>query len=342
MVDIEEDPMLWLREFVTGLISLVFVNMLTGVITVLIIHSGLRPRSKLPVLLCGIFLLIVLSSFCFNPKTHIVGSIVGGVSMGFTSPLQAAAWLQRKLEDPTFPISDLEIIFRIAIPAAVPSKRRPPESPVTQTLRGLVYLTLASSTHHWFDTAIDHGGIRLDVMGILFVLFTTTGALNLTSATLGFLGFPSPSPFQRPLLSPSMANFWGSRWNAPVSDSLRLAIYDPLTKARGWSKAAASMMCFLASGIAHECLLFYCGVRDSRMEWLLFFVSSGVLTLVEKKAQLLLGSDVMKRFLAVAVFGVSLHFGFFPVMVRTGMAKVGVKGLGTGPFLLKHVVRTYF
>lgn len=342
MVNIEEDPILWLRQFVTGLISLFFINTLTGAYTVLIIHSGLKPRSKLCLLLFGITPLTILSSFCFSPKTHIVGSIVGGVSMGFTSPLQAAAWLQRKLDNPSFPVSNLEILFRIAIPAAVPSKRRPPEPPFTQTCRGIVYLCLASSTTHWFDTAIDHGGFRLDVMGILFVLFTTTGALNLTSASLGFLGFPSPSPFQRPLLSTSVANFWGSRWNAPVSDSLRIAIYDPLTKAHGWSKAGASMMCFLASGIAHECLLLYCGVRDSRMEWLVFFVSSGVLTLVERKVQPLLASDLLKRLVTVTAFCISLHFGFFPVVVRTGMAKVGVKGLGTGPFLMRHLFRTYF
>lgn len=338
MYDIESEPVLWLSEFIQGLLQLVCVNIFTGFFTVFMMHTTLIPSPhKLPFLLSIVFLLAYLSSHIFDPKTHIIGSIIGSVSMTFTVPLQSAAWLQRYLSNPSLPVSNPEVILRVAVPAALPSKRHPPEHPLRQFFRGAMYLALSARLGFMFDHLIRVGGFRLTLLGMCYVWISATGALNLTSAALGALGFPSPSPFRNPVFSPSLAHFWAGRWNAPVSDALRTAIYEPLRKGRGWSPAWSAMMCFVISAIAHEVVLLYCGVRNSRGEWLAFFVLSGVLVLVEKKLHTVLKAEVLRRLFTILSFGFMFHWLFLPVTVRTGFAQAGVKALGSGGILVDHM-----
>lgn len=342
MHEINEQPVLWIAEFARGLCALVLINIFSGIWTVRVIHSELSPYSKLPVCLIGFAFLNALAFHCFDPKTHLIGSCVSAVSLGFTAPLQAAAWLLRKVANPSEPTSDREIILRIAIPAASPSVRHPAESPYTQVLRGTIYLYLGISSIHLFDEYLRIGGVRLDIISMFLLATCATATLNFSSAALGLFGFPSPPPFRCPVLSPTLAQFWAGRWNAPVSDSLRVAIYDPLRKIHGWSKPAACMACFFVSGVAHELVLLYCGVHDSHGEWFCFFMLSGASILLESKVHAIVASPLLRWAFAVGAFFTLFHCLFVPVAVRTGYARAGVLAMDAGPILVKHFYAKYF
>lgn len=342
MHDIDEQPVLWIFELAKGLIALFLINLVSGIWTVYVIHSKLSASSKLPICLLGFFLLSLLSSQCFDPKTHIIGSCISAVTMAFTSPLQAAACVMRKIANPSEPTSDKEIIFRTALPAALPSIYRPAESAYTQILRGIVYLAIGALSGHMFDEYLLIGDIRLDMLGMLLVFTCANGVFNLTSAILALAGFPSPSPFRNPALSPSLTQFWAGRWNAPVSDALRVSLYDPLRKIRGWPKPAACMACFCASGVAHELVLLFCGVHNSRGGWFCFFILSGVSTILEKKIHTFMVSPLLRRVFGFMVFFTLFHYFFLPVTLRTGFARAGVRAMETGVILTKRFYATYF
>lgn len=339
MYNIEDDPLSWLGEFGTGLITLFLVQVLTGCWTIAVIRARILPNLKLPVCVLGVCVLSVLSSQIFDPATHMLGSTIAAVSMSFTAPLQAAAWVRIKVAKPSEETPAYAIIMRIAIPAALPSVRHPPERPVTQFLRGSAYITLGILLRSFFEPAIHMGGIPLNLLSIALVTCIATGALNYTSAILGFLGAPSPSPFRRPLLSPSMARFWSGRWNAPVSDALRVAIYDPLRSKYSCSRATASMACFFASAVAHELILVYCGVRDSRGEWFAFFMLSGVATMLESKVHRMVKNPIARYLLGVCTFYTLFHSLFVPVTIRTGFAMEGVRAIGSGPVLINYLFK---
>lgn len=342
MHDFEDNPVLWFVELAWGISLLFCVQILAGCWTVSVIRSPLPSTLRLPVTLSGVGFLSILSSRIFDPTTHIIGSVTGAVAMAFTTPLQAVAWVRRKTSNPSEPTNNIEIILRIAIPAAMPGPKRRPELPSVQILRGIFYMYTGAMSRHLFPILVREGGLLLDMLGLFFVLTTATGALNFTSAILGLLGIRSPSPFCAPLLSPSMAAFWSGRWNAPVSDSLRIAIYEPLHKQHGWSRAAASMACFFASAVAHEAVLIYCGMYDSRGEWFCFFMLCGLATMLEKKVHCFLKSRLQRYVFGVTTLSVLFHVFFVPVTLRTGFAHAGVRAIGAGPVLMQYLYDNYF
>ena len=53
-----------------------------------------------------------------------------------------------------------------------------------------------------------------------------------------------------PILSTSLSEFWGRRYNKLMSAFFRFTIFDPLRE-RGFSAAEASMVSFATSGLIH-------------------------------------------------------------------------------------------
>lgn len=341
MHELEENPVLWFADLGRGLLALFLLQLLTGYWTVSIIRSSLSKSAKLPVCLAGITFLTLLSSTIFHPSTHLLGCMIGAVSMVFTSPLQAAAWVQRKTSSPSEKTSDIEIILRIAIPASLPNPKYPLESPSVQLLRGISYISVAALSRRHVARAVDEGGLFVDAFGLFFVLSSTTGTLNFTSAVLGAFGVRSPSPFRAPLLSPSVGSFWSGRWNAPVSDSLRIGVYEPLRRLHGWSRASATLACFIVSGVCHEIILIYCGVYDSRGEWFCFFMLCGLATVLEKKVHQYITGRWAQYVGGVVCLSVLFHVFFAPVALRTGFAKAGVRAIGAGPELVHFLLSSY-
>ena len=151
--------------------------------------------------------------------------------------------------------------------------------------------------------------------------------------------------FDMPFLSTSATNFWAKRWNLVAGTLLREVVYEPIIEGsmtatptreqgskrrRGKAKKpsaarrlAATTTCFLASGLAHEIIMWYmCGAREFGWEWTAFFTAQAPLCTLEwfikRRTKLRFPTP-----LAIVVFlTVELtiaKFLFFPPVVRQGL-----------------------
>ncbi|XVF70776.1 hypothetical protein PTKIN_Ptkin11bG0189400 [Pterospermum kingtungense] len=101
------------------------------------------------------------------------------------------------------------------------------------------------------------------------------------------LGCELEPQFNAPLVSTSLQDFWGHRWNLRVSDILRATIYDPL---RGilkrrippqWATYVAVFITFMASGLMHELLYYHITRASPTWEVTWFFVLQGIFVDIE-------------------------------------------------------------
>jgi hypothetical protein len=88
------------------------------------------------------------------------------------------------------------------------------------------------------------------------------------------IGMEVKPQFNRPHLASSLRDFWGRRWNLPVSAVLRASVYDPIRARAG--KEAGILATFLVSGLMHEALVYYFTLRPPTGEMAVYFVLHGV------------------------------------------------------------------
>lgn len=353
MYDVEQTPILWLLELLAALCTMFVLQLVCGAIVLIVIRYRAPLSVQYALVLFTCTLLGILSTTVVDRKTHLSCAIMSGLSFGFVTPLRAFAHihqykvlaesnpdLQVKQSSNWFvPSTGMDVVLHIAIPASFPSSLNPPDASKYQLRRAIIYLTAASLTYEVYDQIISHGGLLVDLYALTVVTWGACGMLNLSSALLGSFGQRSARPFRSPLTSPSITQFWAGRWNAPVSDSLRFGVYDPLLKA-GVSRATSTIVCFLISGISHEIILLYAGVRTSKGEWLTFFTLSGVATIVERYLYSKIhGMRPVKRILSTVVLFSLFHIFFVPVTLRTGLAKEGVRSLAAGRVVLTVLVK---
>lgn len=319
--------MQWLRELGRGLALLLTIQLLSGYITLLTIHSNIPSPYKLPVCLSALLVLAVVSSRIFDPETHLIGRVLGALSMLFTAPLQASMWIDRSFAGHKVPIRT--IILRTAIPAALPSIKYPSESPFVQVVRGMAFIFLTCILSGPYIAVLSYGGIIGDVATLLFLSVGASGMLSLTSAFVGALGERSPSPFRNALMSDNMGKFWGGNWNAVVSDALRGGLYEPALR-RGMHRDLAALWCFVISGAAHEAVLVYCGERESRGEWAKFFILAGIAAGLERRMK---GS---RRIIGAVILFLLFRWLFVPVVVRGDLAARAATSMGFGNVLIQQ------
>lgn len=96
--------------------------------------------------------------------------------------------------------------------------------------------------------------------------------------------------FNSPLLSASLREFWGGRWNLTAGRLLRACAYQPMRGA-GVPAHLAAGVTFVTSGLAHEAIVFYGSATvaeycDGRVrgQWLAFFAAQGALVAAERAA----------------------------------------------------------
>ncbi|OMO79230.1 putative acyltransferase [Corchorus capsularis] len=93
--------------------------------------------------------------------------------------------------------------------------------------------------------------------------------------------------FEAPLLSTSLQNFWGRRWNRRSSDMFRATIYDPVKSlfkpiiGPRWSSLPAVFVTFVVSGFIHEVLYYHITRQFPTWEVTWFFVLQGILVDIE-------------------------------------------------------------
>lgn len=76
------------------------------------------------------------------------------------------------------------------------------------------------------------------------------GIFDIVAGVYRFRGIPVAELFRSPLLSRSLSEFWGRRWNAGFSEMMSILVDRPLRAHVG--RNGALMASFLASGLLHE------------------------------------------------------------------------------------------
>lgn len=342
MYDVDEDPLSWALEFVICQIVVFILQLIAGILTVKISNTNLTIFQKYICLSLCLLFISYLSYLTFDPNTHLMGSMIAGLSLAFITPLQASSYIHQTHNSPYTKLK-YEAIIRIAIPAADPTPTRKPQNPVTQFIKGCLFFTAMVPF-----TPIASRVIEMDIKllttltAFIALRLMADGALNLISCVRGFLGVSASDPFNSPLNSTSQSSFWAFRWNTPVSQALRDGIAIPLIHNLGLHPGIANYACFLASGASHEFILWFAGIYGSKGEWFLFFVMAGFTTALEKLflsgAKFKFWKMVFGWFAIVLLF----HTLFVPVTVRTGLAQTGLKTFGDGVTVIRALYKFVF
>lgn len=106
------------------------------------------------------------------------------------------------------------------------------------------------------------------------------GLFNILAGAWRFGGVNLHPLFRAPLLSKSLTEFWGRRWNLAFSEMTAIAVYRPLAARFGNRPALAAS--FLFSGLLHE-LAISVPVRAGFGLPLLYFLLHGGLMMVERE-----------------------------------------------------------
>lgn len=120
---------------------------------------------------------------------------------------------------------------------------------------------------------------------IFFVLEIVSALL--AKLTKFFLGLHLEPQFNEPLLSTSLRDFWGRRWNLLVTSIMRPTVFQPI---RGLTLRPlgpvlatylAVMAAFVVSAVMHELMFFYLGRVRPTFEVTWFFLLQGVSVCLE-------------------------------------------------------------
>jgi len=87
------------------------------------------------------------------------------------------------------------------------------------------------------------------------------------------------------ILSSTLREFWGKRYNRLVSTLLRESVFQPLRNQAGWNATAASIASFTVSGVLHMHVAMV-GFGGGALPALLFFLLHGAGCALETKLQL--------------------------------------------------------
>nr|CAB3482507.1 unnamed protein product [Digitaria exilis] len=190
--------------------------------------------------------------------------------------------------DPTLP--SLQFVLTTALPIELviipsgvhPDKARSMAGPVsTSSLASFTFkvAVIAAITRLYKYFHEMHLYVRLVLYGVhvwcsMELLFAGAAA-----ACRGVLGVEVKPQFDKPYLATSLQDFWGRRWNLPVSAILRASVYDPVRARAG--KEAGVVATFVVSGLMHEALVYYFTLEPPTGEMVAFFLLHGVCRVAE-------------------------------------------------------------
>jgi alginate O-acetyltransferase complex protein AlgI len=135
----------------------------------------------------------------------------------------------------------------------------------------------------WLRTAAwSEDGARVAATALLLPglsLILHFGLFNVAAGAWRLLGVDARPLFRAPLLSTSLAEFWGRRWNLAFSEMTAIGIYRPVAGRLG--RGPATGLAFLASGLLHE-LAISVPVGAGYGLPMCYFLLHGGLTLAER------------------------------------------------------------
>lgn len=152
---------------------------------------------------------------------------------------------------------------------------------------GVKRTTEIESWRRWTATALLLLGLSLAVH---------FGFFNILTGIWRYFGARCSSLFRAPLLSQSLSEFWGRRWNLAFSEMTALAVFRPLKRLSGRSQQTtvlATVGGFLFSGMLHE-LAISVPVGAGFGLPTLYFVINGIGIVLEKRIAFL-NSPLLRR-----------------------------------------------
>uniref|UniRef100_A0A6U6CBI6 Wax synthase domain-containing protein n=1 Tax=Guillardia theta TaxID=55529 RepID=A0A6U6CBI6_GUITH len=184
----------------------------------------------------------------------------------------------------------------------------------------LLYSLDKCETLEHLSHACSKGTLIGDVCWSFVVLLTASGLMDFPAGLVCLLGMDVEEHFASPLLSSSLRDFWGHRWNMTAARLLRHGCFNPLKKLN-LSNSVAAVFTFAVSGVFHEAILWY-GSRSKqgclRGYWLLFFLlqalAAKVELIVEKRFRL--HNSWLIRLWAVIFLLTSTRMFFLPPAYR--------------------------
>lgn len=171
--------------------------------------------------------------------------------------------------------------------ASVPSEAR--DEVARSFWRGVINMVLGAALllaarGTWDATSDVEHSLRLLLTTVLLLpgisLVLHFGIFNLLTAAWRWMGADCNTLFRAPVLSKSLTEFWGKRWNLGFSEMTTLAVYRPLRSA--WGTTRATLTAFLFSGVLHE-LAISVPVRAGFGRPLLYFALHGIGMLLETR-----------------------------------------------------------
>lgn len=105
------------------------------------------------------------------------------------------------------------------------------------------------------------------------------GLFNVAAGLWQYVGVDCRPLFRAPLVSRSLGEFWGRRWNLAFSEMTGVAVYRPLAGAFG--KPAATVAAFVFSGLLHELAISLPVLAGFGLP-MLYFAVQGLLVLAER------------------------------------------------------------
>lgn len=120
-------------------------------------------------------------------------------------------------------------------------------------------------------------------------------AFGIRAVAEPLLGLDLDLPFIEPIISTSVQNFWGRRWNLAVGGILRTSVYDPLKTVmspyvgRRHAQRLGVLATFGTSALMHEIIFYYLSRKQPTWDMTWFFLLHGIVVVVETDMKRLVG-----------------------------------------------------
>ena len=235
-------------------------------------------RSWPRLLLSGAIVALVLAlPFLASPDDHVARTLAGlGGMLGVMRFIEA----RRTRAEPVVPRA---FIFVLPIDMAQ-ARRAPPRLALDVLARTAVYVTVAG-VGIGIVSVRALAGAWAPVVAWLGGVVAVYGGLDAAASSLRFalaaVGVESASMQRDPILSTSVAEFWGERWNRAVGAWLRRHCFVPAM--RRWGAVAGITAAFAWSTLVHFWMTFTGLGLEPALRMGAFFVVQGLLLLVERR-----------------------------------------------------------
>lgn len=219
--------------------------------------------------------------------------------------------------------------FPIKIRSDGPRPSTPKKLPLNLAVEVLAFGILVSVLYRYKDLLLLHPKIVMVLY--CFLLFLLIEILITFSSKIvrALVGVELEPASDEPYLSTSLQDFWGSRWNLMVTNTLRHTVFEPVRTVckpllgTDWAPIPAVLAAFAVSGLMHELLFFYVTRVTPTWEMTAFFVVHGVCVVLEFEVKRAFTGKwrlpgIVSGALTVGFVVATSFWLFFPPVVKSG------------------------